>query len=172
MKRFLLCVSFIAFIISVFSQSLDYQNRYVKDVAYKVLTPTLKNLKTLVNCSQDQFIGYMKQYGYKPEVEPSEYTHISYSKMPLDFYMDSNGYGANTIEYSEIYHHIRFTGKMQNIHPKDALINLHKEIAEYQMGTTDNGANRFVLKENPGGYVIEILTQNGFYYIDILRLYK
>ena len=161
-------------ILSLAAQDLDFQNRWCGDVSYKVLTPTFKNLKLLVDCNSEQFVVLMKKYGYKQETglsPTSDYTHLVYSMMPLDFYLDGEGYGSNTIEFSDIRQHVRFIGKLYNLHPKNALINLHKELGGYFL-KSENGVDKFVIRESIGGYAVEISQKGEFYCVDIFHFLK
>lgn len=82
----------VGFLSCAAQNSLDYTNRQVGSSSHKIITLTLKNLITIVDCSSDQFSAYMKQYGYwiSKDMTASDYTHILYENNSLDFYLDGS----------------------------------------------------------------------------------
>lgn len=168
MKRLVVLLSFGVMALSCIAQkSLDYTNKYVGSYAHKVITPTLKNLKTIVNCPSGQFSELMKQYGYwKSKMDASDYTHLIYENNSLDFYLDGgDGEGANYIEMSETYKHAQIFGRLSHMFPEDALIKLRKELNPYYRDRTPDGIERFVVEDGQGGgYLIQIVIQERTHY--------
>lgn len=148
--------------------TLDYTNRYVGSYAHKVITPTIKNLKTIVDCTSDQFMALMKQYEYwqSKEMEPSDYTHIVYENNSLDFYLgNEDGLGANYIELSDTYKHAQIYGRLSMVYPQNALGKLRKDLTPYFRDRTSDGIERFVIEDGlGGGYLIQIVIQNNTHY--------
>lgn len=178
MKRLYIYIIFTVGYLSCAAQnSLDYANRQVGSSSHKVITLTLKNLITIVDCSSDQFSAYMKQYGYwmSKDMTSSDYTHILYENNSLDFYLDgSDGLGSNYIEMSEAYKHAQIFGKISNVYPQNALARLRTELAPYYMDKTTDGIERFVVRDKEiGGYLIQIIiTERTHYQIHIQHFLK
>lgn len=147
--------------------SLDYANKYVGTYAHKVITPTLKNLKAIVDCSSGQFSALMKQYNYrKSEMNASDYTHLIYDNNSVDFYLDGgDGEGANYIEMSETYKHAQIFGRLSHVFPENALVKLRNELNPYYRDRTSDGIERFVVEDgHGGGYLIQIVIQERTHY--------
>lgn len=163
-RLFLLSLSAIISMCCIAQNTLDFT---VKQ-SHKVIVPTLKNLRTLVDCSSDQFSVLMKQYGYwqSKDIEASDYTHLIYENNSLDFYMDGgDGEGCNYIEMSEVYKHAHIFGKISNVLPVNALINLRKELTPYFRDKTSDGIERFVVEDGKGGgYLVQIYINNKTHY--------
>lgn len=136
--------------------------------SHKVITPTIKNLKTIVDCSSNQFATLMQNYGYWPsrDIQASDYTHQIYENNSLDFYLDGNdGLGANYIEMSETYKHAQIFGNLATVYPRNALINLRNSLQPYYRDRTSDGVDRFVIEDGKGGgYLIQIVTPNNTHY--------
>lgn len=169
MKRVFITLSFVAIVLTCAAQkSLVFANRYVDNYAHKVITPTLANLVTIVDCTSSEFSLLMKQYGYwvSKDMEASDYTHLIYENNSLDFYLNGgNGEGANYIEMSETYKHAQVFGKLSNVFPNDALVKLRNELNPYFRDRTSEGIDRFVVEDDRGGgYLIQIVIQERTHY--------
>ena len=131
------------------AQTLDYTTWQ----SYKVITLSLRNLITIVDCSSNQFSALMKNYGYWPskDLQGSDYTHKLYENNSIDLYLDGNdGLGVNYIELSEAYHHAQIFGGLSKIYPRNALVNLRNALTPYYRDTTKDGIERFVIEEGRG----------------------
>ena len=146
------------------AQTLDYTTWQ----SHKVITLSLRNLITIVDCSSNQFSALMKNYGYWPskELQGSDYTHMLYENNSLDFYLDGNdGLGVNYIEQSETYRHAQIFGGLSRVYPRNALVNLRNALTPYYRDRTPNGVDRFVVEDGVGGgYLIQILIKNRTHY--------
>lgn len=146
------------------AQTLDYTTWH----SHKVITLSIKNLITIVDCSSNQFSSLMKSHGYWPskDLQGSDYTHMLYENNSLDFYLYGNdGLGVNYIEQSETYRHAQIFGGLSNIYPHNALANLRKVLTPYYRDTTQEGIDRFVIEDGVGGgYLIQILIKQRAHY--------
>lgn len=137
-------------------------------MSHKVITLTIKNLKTIVDCTSNQFASLMQNYGYWPsrDIQASDYTHQIYENNSLDLYLDgNNGLGANYIEMSETYKHAQIFGNLSTVYPRNALINLRNSLQPYYHDRTTDGIERFVIEDGKGGgYLIQIVTPNNTQY--------
>ena len=136
--------------------------------SHKVITLSIRNLITIVDCSSSQFSLLMKNYGYwrSKDLQGSDYTHLLYENNSLDFYLyDNDGLGVNYIELSETYRHAQIFGGLSNIYPQNALVNLRKALTPYYRDTTKDGIDRFVIEDGMGGgYLIQILIKQRIHY--------
>lgn len=168
MKRLAVLLSLGVMVLSCVAQnSLDYANRYVGSYAHKVVTPTLKNLKTIVDCSSNQFSTLMKQYNYKQsQMDASDYTHLICDNNSVDFYLNGgDGEGANYIEMSETYKHAQIFGRLSHVFPSDGLVKLRNELNPYYRDRTSDGIERFIVEDGKGGgYLIQIIIQEKTHY--------
>lgn len=165
MKKFLVLIFLFVCAISTSSaQTLDYSTWQ----SHKVITLSIRNLITIVDCSSDQFSVLMKNYGYwrSKDFQGSDYTHLLYENNSLDFYLDGNdGLGVNYIELSETYRHAQIFGSLSNIYPHNALVNLRSALKQYYRDTTQDGIDRFVMEDGRGGgYLIQILIKQRTHY--------
>lgn len=146
------------------AQSLDYTTWQ----SHKVITLSIRNLVTIVDCSSNQFALLMKNYGYwrSKDLQGSDYTHMLYDNNSLDFYLDGNdGLGVNYIELSETYRHAQFFGGLSNIYPRNALVNLRTALRPYYRDITQDGIERFVIEDGVGGgYLIQIVIKQRTHY--------
>lgn len=171
-----MCITLL-FMENICAQKLDFKywdktGEYA--YSHKIIIPTLNNLITLVDLSQSTFISLMEEYGYFQDgkiAEPSDYTFSAFCNYSLDFYMEPlNGFGTNMIEYSEIHKCVRFFGIFDNLSPRDALINLTKELLPYYTKEMD-GKDCFVIPlQEGGGYVIQIGMSSGLYVVQCMHL--
>ena len=165
MKNLILTLILIASVVTTSSaQTLDCTTWQ----SHKVITLSIRNLVTIVDCSSSQFALLMENYGYwrSKDLQGSDYTHLLYENNSLDFYLDGNdGLGVNYIELSETYRHAQFFGGLSNIYPHNSLVNLRNALKPYYRDTTQEGIERFVLEDGVGGgYLIQILIKQRTHY--------
>lgn len=164
MKKNLITLVFFLVTFSLNAQSLDYTTWQ----SHNVITPTLKNLITIVDCSDNQFASLMKRYGYweSKDIEASDYTHQIFENNSLDFYLDNNdGLGANYIELSETYRHAQIFGRILGVYPKNALVQLRSSLKPYFKDRTSEGIDRFVIPDKGiGGYLVQIQMHGRTHY--------
>lgn len=156
------------FLFCVFSFSYGQNSlNYVTKNSHRIITPSLKNLITIVDCSSERFGALMKQNGYRvsQDIQGSDYTHLVYENNSLDLYKNGGGRGAHYVELSDIYSHAQIFGALKNLYPEDALISLRKELSPYYSGTTSDGIEQFVVEDGKGGgYLIQIQIQQRTHY--------
>ena len=163
-RLIIVCIAFCGVIFTSSSQYLETSNW----MSHQVVTLSISNLKTIVDCTSNQFTSLMQRYGYWPskDLQASDYTHLLYENNSLDFYLRGNdGLGANYIEMSETYKHAQIFGKISNIYPQNALVNLSNSLRPYYRDRTPEGIDRFVIEDGKGGgYLIQIVTPNNTHY--------
>lgn len=146
------------------TQSLDYSTRN----GHKVITLTINNLKTIVDCSSSQFSNLMKQYGYWPsrDIPASDYTHLIYENNGMDMFLDGNdGLGVNFIEMSETYRHAQIFGALNNVYPQNAFVSLRNSLNPYFVTRTSDGVDKYLIKDGKGGgYLIQIVINRSTHY--------
>lgn len=154
MKRFVIFafVAFFSLYQFAVAQSLDYATR--ENV--KVILPTVNNLVTLCNSTENGFISLMKNYGYY-EDSGSNGQGISYS----------NGIDGFLVHASTtFYYFVGGSGVLcwvpeKEMYPTTSINDLYRTLRPYYVGKTE-GAEKFAFNKGGKSYAIMIQYQGTY----------
>ena len=159
-------------------KTLDYEAYHDKNERFPfwhwTITPTLKNLTLLVDCSSDRFKKLMKAYGYALPKDTAvlDKSHFLYTNKQS--YVRGK-YGDNYVELFRADNHARIFGKIERLYPQTAISKLKDELKPYfDTQNSHYDLERYVINDSKGGcYAVEFyLTENMDYIVDVWHFNK